>query len=156
MFGANLIYFAFQHTPKSLQKPTPRGTKILIDFYFVFFLVFGSVLGAKSGPRWLHFRTKWGDPVGCSPLFCWVYVIFRFFGRLGAILAPFWLHFGASGPNLASILEVFGSILAPCWRYVGPLGRKKLALEGLVGLREAQRIGIPSRAPPASLPRIMV
>ena len=51
---------------------------------------------------------------------------FRFFRNLDPILAQFWLHFGASGPHLGSILEVFGSMLAPFWRYVGPFGRKTL------------------------------
>ena len=51
-------HFASQNPPKTLQKPTPRGTKILIDFCIAFLIFLGSVLGAKLGPCWPHFRSK--------------------------------------------------------------------------------------------------
>ena len=57
--------------------------------------------------------------MGCSPLPCWVYVIFRFFGRPGPLLAQFGLDFGGFGPPfwrfLGSILEVSGHDLGPMW-----------------------------------------
>ena len=39
------------------------------------------------------------------PLFCWIYVIFQFFGRPGPLLARFGLDFGRFGP--------------PFWKFLG-------------------------------------
>ncbi len=79
-------------------------------------------------PFWLHlgtqveamlatFSSKMGGPCGRHPPFCWVYVIFRFFGRPGPLLAQFGLDFGRFGPPfwrfLGSILEVSGHDLGP-------------------------------------------
>ena len=70
-------------------------------------------------PCWPHFLSKWGRAVARRPLFCWVYVIFRFFGRPGPLLAQFGLDFGGFGPPfwrfLGSILEVSGHDLGPMW-----------------------------------------
>ena len=64
------------------------------------------------GPCWPHFRSKWGGPVARSPLFCWVYVIFRFFGRPGPLLAPFGLDFGKVWGSIWEVFQDgFGSIL---------------------------------------------
>ena len=53
------------------------------------------------------------------PPFCWVYVIFRFFGRPGPLLALFGLDFRRFGlpfwKFLGSILEVSGHDLGPMW-----------------------------------------
>ena len=69
------------------------------------------------GSCWPHFPPKWGEAVGRRPPFCWVYVIFRFFGRPGPLLARFGLDFGRFGPPfwrfLGSILEVSGHDLGP-------------------------------------------
>ena len=50
--------------------------------------------------------------MGSIPPLCWVYVIFRFFGRPGPLLAPFGLDFGGFGLPfwrvLGFILEVSG------------------------------------------------
>ena len=46
--------------------------------------------------------------MACSPLLCWVYVLFRFFGCHAALLATFGLDFGRVG---ARFWEVLGSIL---------------------------------------------
>ena len=71
------------------------------------------------GPCWPHFPQKWGAAVRRRPPFCWVYVIFRFFGRPGPLLARFGLDFGGFGPPfwrfLDSILEVSGHDLRPMW-----------------------------------------
>ena len=107
------VHFAGKNPPKTFQKPTPRCTKRLIDFCIVYLSVFGYVLGPMLGPCCARFQQKWSDRVGSPLLFIWVYVIFRFFGRCGAILAPFWLHFGVSGPDFAMILELFGFMFAP-------------------------------------------
>ena len=68
-------------------------------------------------PCWSHFRSKRRDAVKGPPLFCCVYVIFRFFGRPGPLLARFGLDFGGFGPPfwrlLDSILEVSGHDLRP-------------------------------------------
>ena len=63
------------------------------------------------------FSSKMGGPVGFRPLYCWVYVIFRFFGRPGPLLAQVGLDFGRFGPRLwrfmGSILEGSGHDLGP-------------------------------------------
>ena len=65
------------------------------------------------------FPPKWGRVNLRRPPFCWVYVIFRFFGRPGPLLAQFGLDFGRFGPPfgrfLGSILEVSGHDLGPMW-----------------------------------------
>ena len=132
-FGANLAPFSLPKSTKILPKIDPKMHQIFDRFLHRFFLHFGSILGPKLGPCWPHFPPKGGAPVGLRPLFCWVYVIFRFFGPPGPppgpILARFWRVRG-------SILEVFGlhfgGFGAPFWTF--------LVGDGLVGLREAQRI----------------
>ena len=61
------------------------------------------------------------------PPFCWVYVIFRFFGRPGPLLAPFGLDFRRFGlpfwKFLGSILEVSGHDLGPMWLIILILSR---------------------------------
>ena len=124
IFGAFFVptwlHSASQDPPKTLQKPTPRCIKILIDFYIVFFTFWAPFWEPSWGHVGHFFGQKGGGAVKSQPLLCWVFVIFRFLDRLGPILAPFWLHFGASGRNLASILEVLGPIWVPSWRYFGP------------------------------------
>ena len=87
----------------------------------------GSIVGGKLGPRWRHVRLKWGEPVEVRPLFCCVGFFFRLFRRLDPILAPFWLHFGGSGPHLPILARV-GRFLAPYWHHfgamLGPLGAR--------------------------------
>ena len=39
-----------------------------------------------------------------SPLFCWVYVLFRFFGHPGPLLAPFGFDFWGSGLDFQGFL----------------------------------------------------
>ena len=45
-------------------------------------------------PCWPLFPLKLGKAVATRPPFCWVYVIFRFFGRPGSLLAQVSLDFG--------------------------------------------------------------
>ena len=65
------------------------------------------------------FSSKMKGAVARRPLFCWVYVLFRFFGRPGSLLAQFGLDFGGFGPPFwrffDSILEVSGHDLRPMW-----------------------------------------
>ena len=46
----------------------------------------------------------WGAGVARSPLFCWVYLLFRFFGRPGPLLAPSGLDLGGFGPPFCRFL----------------------------------------------------
>jgi len=54
-------------------------------------------LEPNFGVKLAAFSDKIGRGCGVLPLFCWVYVIFRFFVPPGPILAPFGLDFGGSG-----------------------------------------------------------
>ena len=66
-------------------------------------------------PCWPLFFQNVGKYFLVQPVFCWVYVLFRFFGRPGPLLAPFGLDLGGSGARfwevLGSILEVSGDNL---------------------------------------------
>ena len=88
----------------------------------------GSIFGPHEWVNWVH------------PSCCCVHVLFGFIRRLDPILAPFWLHFRASGPHHGSILEVFGSMLAPFWRYVGPFGRKSWQRMGWWGYEKREEL----------------
>ena len=105
---------------------SPNRTKIdaknrcVLDLHVGrFFCYFGSILGPKLRPCWPHFPSKSCPTVVRRPPFCWVYVIFRFFGRPGPLLAQFGLDFGRFGHPfwkfLKSILEVYGHDLGPTW-----------------------------------------
>ena len=166
--------------PFSLQKSTKIASKIDLGRHQFFdrflhriFIDFCTILEANLAPCWPHFRSKWGGPVACSPLFCWVYVLFRFFGRPGPLLAPFGLDLGRSGARFWKVFGVdFGRFWARFWKllvtiwaydyswkiygsswktYSFSFGSSwktcsfdpfcwRLVLDGLVGLREAQRI----------------
>ena len=97
-FGANLAPFCFPKSTKILPKIDPKMHQIFDRFLHRFVLHFGSILGPKLGPCWPHFPPKWKSAVGRRPPLCWVYVIFRFFGRPGPLLARFGLDFGRFGP----------------------------------------------------------
>ena len=97
--------------PKTFPKSTKIPSKIdfkrhrFFDrFLHRFFFDFGSILEANLGPCWPHFPQKWSAAVARRPLFCWLYVIFRFGGPHGPLLAPFGLDFGGFG--------------APFWRFL--------------------------------------
>ena len=106
------LQFGSQRPPKSYHKSIPRGINFVDRFLHRFFIDLGSFLEANLGPCWRLFRPKWGDPVGRQPVFCWVDVIFRFVGRPGPFLAPFWggqgsifRFFGRFWGRLASIFD---------------------------------------------------
>ena len=90
------LHFPSRNPPKSLQKSILKRIEFCIDFR--------SVWEANLEPCWPHFRSKWGGPVACSPLFGWVYVIFRFGGPPGPLLAPFGLDFGRFGARIWRLL----------------------------------------------------
>ena len=108
--GANMAPFWLPKSSQILPKIDPKMHQFFDRFLHRFFIDFCSFLEANLGPCWPHFRSKWGDLVARRPLFCWVYVIFRFL----AVLAPSWRHLGSIweglrldfGRFLGSILEV--------------------------------------------------
>ena len=63
---------------------------------------------ANLTPCWPLFPQNVGSYFLVHPVFCWIYVLFRFFGRPGPLLAPFGLDLGRSGARFS---EVLGSIL---------------------------------------------
>ena len=95
---ANSFHFPLQNRLKPFQKSIPRQINFLIDFWIDFFIDLGSVLEANLEPSWPHFPPRWRYAVARQPLFCWVYVTFRFFARPGPILAQFGLDFGRFEP----------------------------------------------------------
>ncbi len=172
-FGANMPPFSLQKSTKIASNIDLERHQFFDRFLHRFFIDFCSIWEANLAPCWPLFRSKWGDPIRLRPLFYWVYVLFLFFGRPGPLLAPFGLDFWGVGARfwalfwkvLGSILEASGDNLGLrllfenrrlllenlslsfgsswktcsfdpfCWR---------LVLDGLVGLREAQRILIDS------------
>ena len=115
-------HFASQNPPKTLQKPTPRGTKILIDFCIVFLSFLAPFwpptwgqLGAQDGfkiekRRPKLYRVAHPERFEMRPCFStpsW------------AVLAPFWpptwRHFGPSWLRVGPSWLPFGSVLAPFW-----------------------------------------
>ena len=92
--GANLPPFSSPKSTKILSKIDFKRHLFFDRFLHRFFIHFSSNLGLNLEPCWPLFRTKRRECLGCSPLFCWVYVTFRFFGRPGPVLAPFGLDFG--------------------------------------------------------------
>ena len=106
ILDANSFHFPSQNRPKSFQKSIPRHINFLIYFWIDFFIDLGS-----------HFSPQWKYAVTRRPLFCWVCVTFRFFGRTGPLSAQFGLDFGKFGPRfwkfLGFILEVSGHDLGP-------------------------------------------
>ena len=73
--------------------------RLLVDF--------GSNLEPNLGPCWPLFRSKHGAAQPAVGSFCLVYLLFRFFGRAGFLLAP-------SGLDL-------GRFVPPFWRFSVPI-----------------------------------
>ena len=63
-------------------------------------------------PCWPLFRSKHSDRECAEGGFCWVYVIFRFLGRAGALLAPYCLDFEGLGVYFGSFGRHFSYIFA--------------------------------------------
>ena len=124
-FGTNLGPFLVSkkhsNPPKNRFQETSEK---MIDFGMDFLVI----LAPFWHPSWDHvghFSGQNGPTLWNSPLFFVALVFVSLsFRRFDPILAPFWLHLGASGPHLGSIWEVFGPILVPSWRYHRALGRK--------------------------------
>ena len=110
-----------------LTNPLSGWDRIKIDFkrhrffdrfLYRFFLCFGFILGPKLRPCWPHFPPKWGSAVAGSPLFSWVYLLFRFFGRPGPLLAPSGLDLGGFGPPFCRFLIPTFNIISEFFAYV--------------------------------------
>ena len=139
------LHFAFQNPPKSYQKSIPRCIKFLIDFCIDFL----SILAPTWDPSWGHvghFFDQNGAALWSSALF---FVALVFFFDFSAILTPSWRHFGSIFAPLGPIWARFWRFLVPFWLHVGAklalswgTWAQALALDGLVGLREALRINL--------------
>ena len=149
--------FSFPKSSQILPKIDPKMHQIFDRFLHRFFVHFSSILGPNLGPCWPLFRSKWCAGIRHHPLFCWVYVIFRFFGAnplgypigpcpkadgvplLASVFGPMWARFSKVLWSILQVLRLF--FWLPFWRCLAALFQLSLlALDGLVGLREAQRI----------------
>ena len=121
--------FWFLKNLEFLSKIDAKMHQFFDRFWYRFFIVFCSILEANLDPCWPLFRLKYSSAKYAVGGFCWVYVLFLFFGRPGPLLAPFWLDFGGFGAPfwrfLASILEVFGLHFGGFWLW-GYAKRKEL------------------------------
>ena len=141
-FGANLAPFCLPKSSKILPKIDPKMHQIFDRFLHRFFVHFSSNLGPKLGPCWPLFRPKWGGSVGLRPVLCCVAFFNRFFsnfwsqGPMGYPIFGPQVRWGT--PFLVDFWTQFGANLAPSWATLV----QELVLDGLVGLREAQRINI--------------
>ena len=127
-----MVPFSLPKSVKIFPKIDLERHQFFDRFLHRFFIDFGSFWEADLAPCWPLFRSKWGGPVGRRPLFCWVYVIFRFFGAnplgypigpcpkadgvplLGSVFGPMWARFSKV---LWSILQVLRLLFwLPSWR----------------------------------------
>ena len=126
---ANIPPFSLQKSTKIFPKIDPKMHQFFDRFLHRCFIDFWSILEANLEPCWPLFRTKYGEGIWGKGAPCWVYVIFRFFGRPGPLLGPFWLDFGGFGAPfwrfLGSILEVFGLHFGRFWLGMGWWGYAK-------------------------------
>ena len=96
-------------------------------FWHWFFFDSASILEPNLEPCWPLFRSKHGDCERAVGGLCWVYLLFRFLGRPGPLLAPSGLDLGRFGPPFWRFLvpiffiifkffaSTFSATLALCW-----------------------------------------
>ena len=117
--------FCLPKSTKNGLKTDPKRHQDVDRFLHRFFIVFGSILGAKLGPSWPLFRVKTSSAVGCYPLLCCFGFFFRFFLLPDLIWTPVWLDFGGLGLHFGSILGGmrlhFGSIFVSSCCFSGQL-----------------------------------
>ena len=136
-FGANLAPFCLPKSTKILPKIDPKMHQIFDRFLHRFFIDFCSFWEANLAPCWRHFPPKWCDRIKFLPLFCWVYVIFRFFGAnplgypigpcpkadgvplLGLVFGPMWARFSKVLWSILQVLRLF--FWLPFWRCLAAL-----------------------------------
>ena len=115
LFWCNMLPFSLQKSTKIDLKIDHERHQFLNPCLHRFFNDFGSILEAHLAPCWQRFRSKWEYAVVSSPLFAWVDVLIRVFGRPDPPLAK----------NVAcrpSILNGFGldfeMFRAPSWKFL--------------------------------------
>ena len=129
--------FSFPKSFQILPRIDSKMHRIFDRFWHRFFLDLGSIWEANLEPSWPHFRPKWGSAVARRPLFCWVYVIFRFFGAnplgypigpcpktdgvplLGSVFGPMWARFSKVLWSILQVLRLF--FWLPFWRCLAAL-----------------------------------
>ena len=119
--------FSFPKSTKIDSKPHLGMHRCFDRSWHRFFNDLDSILEPNLAPCCPLFPSKCGSAVAWSPLFCWAYVLFPFFGHPGSLLAPFGLDFGGSGLDFAGFLGaiffilfkfldfIFSTTLALCW-----------------------------------------
>ena len=96
--GANMLPFFLQKSLKFLPKIDSKMHHFFDRFWHRFLSDFDSILEANLEPCWPLFRSKYGGRIWRMGGWCWVYLLFRFFGRPGPLLAPSGLDLGGFGP----------------------------------------------------------
>ena len=96
-----------QKSTKVFPKIDPKMHRFFDRFLHRFFFDFASILEANLEPCWPLFRSKHGEGECAEGGLCWVYLLFRFLGRPGPLLAPSGLDLGGFGP--------------PFWRFLVPI-----------------------------------
>ena len=105
-FGANMPPFSLQKSTK-IASNIDLGRHHFFDrFWHRFFIDFCSIWEANLAPCWPLFPQNGGDDFLVHPPPCWIYVLFRFFGRPDPLLAPFVLDLGRSGARFWKVIGV--------------------------------------------------
>ena len=105
--GTKMVPFWFPKPFQILPKINPKMHQIFDRFWHRFLIDFYSDLEANLEPCWPLSRSKHGDAECAEGGLCWVYLLFRFLGRPGPLLAPSGLDLGGFGP--------------PFWRFLVPI-----------------------------------
>ena len=115
LFWCNMLPFSLQKSTKIDLKIDRERHQFLNRFLHRFFIDFGSILEAHLAPCWQLFRSKWGYAVVSSPLFAWVDVLIRVFGRPDPPLAKN----VACRPSILNGFGLdFGMFWAPSWKFL--------------------------------------
>ena len=107
-FGANMPPFFFQKPAKNALKLELGRHQFFDGFVHRFFIDVCSILEANLEPCWPLFPQNMGKEFRVYPVFYWVYVLFRNFGRSDVHRAKNVAHHSRLGRVLGSILEGFG------------------------------------------------
>ena len=147
MLVPTCLHFRSKNPPKSLQTSILEGINFLIDFGIDFLLIFARFWK----PTWRHVGHIFLQD-GATNLAPTVFLIgSMFFFIFWAVLTPSWRHLGSIweglGLDFGRFWPLFWRLLATIWAYdycwktssFDPFCWR-LVLDGLVGLREAQRI----------------
>ena len=108
ILGANMPPFSLPKSTKIASKPHLGMHRCFDRSWHRFFNELGSILEANLAPCWPLFLQSVGNEFLVHPVFCWVYVLFRFFGRPDPLLAKNVARGSRFWKVLGSILEGFG------------------------------------------------